>query len=86
MLAHLRMKGKVSVMTKAASFLLWYEDFTKIRAHLLGSIAWMISDASGIPPSHATAAGYEQIAYGEFTGPYFIFHSLMNSARTFFVS
>ncbi len=72
-LAHLRTKGKVSVMTKAASFLLWYEDFTKIRAYLLGSIAWMISDASGIPPSHATAAGYEQVAYGEFTGPYFIY-------------
>ncbi len=72
-IAHLKTKGKVSVMTKAASFLLWYDDFTTVRTYLLSAIAWMISDASGIPPSHATAAGYEQIAYGVFTGPYFIY-------------
>ncbi|MCX5743714.1 MAG: hypothetical protein NT062_14575 [Proteobacteria bacterium] len=69
---HLAQKGKVSVMTKAASFLLWYDDFTKIRGYLLANIAWMISDASGIPPSYAEPAGFEQITYGEFTGPYFI--------------
>ena len=72
-LVHLRTKGKVSVMTKAASFLLWYDDFSKIRSYLLASIAWMVSDASGIPPSLAAAAGYEQVAYGEFAGPYFIY-------------
>jgi hypothetical protein len=71
-LAHLRLKGKVSVMTKAASFLLWYDDFTQIRDYLLKNTAWMISDASGIPPSYAGPAGFEQITYGEFTGPYFI--------------
>jgi hypothetical protein len=71
-LEHLKRKGKVSVMTKAASFLLWYDDFTKIRNYLLANIAWMVSDASGIPPSYAGPAGYEQITYGEFTGPYFI--------------
>jgi hypothetical protein len=71
-LVHLAAKGKVSVMTKAASFLLWYDDFKQIRDYLLGHIAWMISDASGIPPSYAGPAGYEQITYGEFTGPYFI--------------
>jgi len=69
---YLEQKGKVSVITKAASFLLWYDDFSKIRNYLLGNIAWMISDASGIPPSYAGPAGYEQITYGEFTGPYFI--------------
>jgi hypothetical protein len=74
-LLHLKRKGTVSVMTKAASFLLWYDDFTKIRNQLLASIAWMISDASGIPPSYAGPAGYEQITYGEFTGPYFIIDS-----------
>jgi hypothetical protein len=72
-LVHLRAKGKVSVMTKAASFLLWYDDFTKIRDYLLKHIAWMVSDASGIPPSHAKPAGFEQVTYGEFAGPYFIF-------------
>jgi hypothetical protein len=71
-LRHLRGKGKVSVMTKAASFLLWYDDFTKIRDYLLRNTAWMISDASGIPPSFAEPAGFEQITYGEFAGPYFI--------------
>jgi hypothetical protein len=71
-LRHLRGKGKVSVMTKAASFLLWYDDFTKIRDYLLHNAAWMISDASGIPPSYAEPAGFEQVTYGEFDGPYFI--------------
>jgi hypothetical protein len=71
-LRHLRGKGKVSVMTKAASFLLWYNDFTRIRDYLLHNTAWMISDASGIPPSYAGPAGFEQVTYGEFEGPYFI--------------
>ncbi|HEY0989490.1 MAG TPA: hypothetical protein VGD80_20620 [Kofleriaceae bacterium] len=69
---HLRRKGKVAVMTKAASFLLWYDDFTRIRDYLLRNAAWMISDASGIPPSRADAAGFELITYGDFTGPYFV--------------
>jgi hypothetical protein len=71
-LRHLRSKGKVSVMTKAASFLLWYDDFTQVRDYLLKNIAWMISDASGIPPSYAGPGGFEQLTYGEFTGPYFV--------------
>jgi hypothetical protein len=70
-LRHLRGKGKVCVMTKAASFLLWYDDFGQIRDYLLKHIAWMISDASGIPPSYAGPAGLEQITYGQFDGPYF---------------
>lgn len=72
LLVHLRNKGKVAVMTKAASFLLWYDDFSKVRDYLLKHTAWMISDASGIPPSFAEPAGFEQITYGQFTGPYFI--------------
>jgi hypothetical protein len=71
-LKHLRAKGKVAVMTKAASFLLWYDDFTHVRDYLLQNIAWMISDASGIPPSYADPAGFEQVTYGDFTGPYFV--------------
>ncbi|HUJ60776.1 MAG TPA: hypothetical protein VLX92_19875 [Kofleriaceae bacterium] len=70
-LRHLAAKGKVAVITKAASFLLWYDDFTQIRDYLLGHIAWMISDASGIPPSFAGPAGFEQVTYGDFTGTYF---------------
>ena len=49
-------------MTKAASFLLWYDDFAKIRDYLLQHVAWMISDASGIPPSYAEPAGFDCIA------------------------
>lgn len=71
-LRHLEARGKVSVMTKAASFLLWYDDFSTIRGYLLGHLAWMISDASGIPPSHAALAGLEQITYGTFVDAYFI--------------
>ncbi|HLL24136.1 MAG TPA: hypothetical protein VK427_18515 [Kofleriaceae bacterium] len=71
-LVHLRAKGKVAVITKAASFLLWYDDFSQIRDYLLKHMTWMISDASGIPPSYAEPAGFEQITYGTFGGPYFI--------------
>ncbi|HEY4181530.1 MAG TPA: hypothetical protein VGM90_32005 [Kofleriaceae bacterium] len=71
-LAHLEKKGKVSVMTKAASFLLWFDDFSNMRDYLSSHIAWMISDASGLPPSFATQHGLEQTTYGTFVGPYFI--------------
>jgi hypothetical protein len=71
-LKHLAAKGKVAVMTKAASFLLWYDDFSQVRDYLLKNTAWMISDASGIPPSYADPAGFEQVTYGDFTGPYFV--------------
>lgn len=71
-LDHLRKKGKVTVMTKAASFLLWFDDFSMVRDYLLKNMAWMISDASGIPPSYANPAGFEQVTYGTFVGPYFI--------------
>jgi len=72
LLEHLRAKGSVSVMTKAASFLLWWDDFSQIRDHLIESTAWMVSDASGIPPRYADQAGFEQVTFGDFTGPYFI--------------
>jgi len=71
-LRHLRAKGKVAVITKAASFLLWWDDFAQVRDYLLKNLAWMVSDASGIPPRYADAAGLEQVTYGDFTGPYFI--------------
>jgi hypothetical protein len=82
-LKYLAQKGKVAVMTKAASFLLWYDDFTQVRSYLLGHIAWMISDASGIPPSYAGPAGFEQVTYGDFTSPYFVIDD--KNTRTEFV-
>lgn len=71
-IAHLAAKGKVAVMTKAASFLLWWNDFSTVRDYLLTHTAWMISDASGIPPRYAEPAGFEEITFGDFTGPYFV--------------
>ena len=71
-LDHLRAKGKVSVMTKAASFLLWFDEFSQVRTYLVDHLAWMLSDASGLPPKVAKAAHLEQTTYGSFVGPYFI--------------
>lgn len=71
-LKHLKLKKKVAVMTKGASFLLWYDDFKNIRDYLLANTAWMVSDASGIPPSYAGPAGFEQLTFGDFQGPYFV--------------
>jgi hypothetical protein len=68
---HLAAKGRVSVMTKAASFLLWRDDFSVIRDYLLANAGWMISDATGIPPALAAKAGFAQDTYGDFTAPYF---------------
>ena len=73
LIAHLTQKREVAVMTKAASFLLWMADFSTIRDYLLANMVWMISDASGIPPAMARAAGFEQITYGRFAGPYFYY-------------
>ena len=71
-LSHLERKGRVAVMTKAASFLLWLDEFSLVREYLIANLAWMISDASGIPPHIAQAAGFEQIPYGTFNAPYFV--------------
>jgi len=73
---HLVAKGKVATTTKAASFLLWYDDFATIRGYLLDHMAMMISDASGVAPSDATAAGFEQVPFGTFKGPNFAYGSL----------
>jgi hypothetical protein len=67
---HLIAKGKFSAMTKAASYLLWLDGFSEIRDLLLGNMAWMASDATGVPPRFAKKAGFVQITYGAFTGPF----------------
>ena len=67
--AHLEAKGPVAVMTKAASHLLWAEEFSIVRDYLLDHAVWMISDSTGIPPRFARAAGFVQDTYGVFAGP-----------------
>jgi hypothetical protein len=65
-LTHLAAKGRVSAMTKAASYLLWRNDFSNIRDYLLAHMDFMISDSTGIPPMFARKAGMEQIPLGRF--------------------
>ena len=67
---HLLAKGKIVAMTKAASYLLWLDSFSEIRDYLLANMVWMASDATGVPPRDARKAGFTQITYGTFTGPF----------------
>ena len=67
---HLLAKGKVVALTKAASFLIWEWAFSGIRDYLLANMAWMASDATGIPSRHARKAGFKQVTYGRFRGPF----------------
>lgn len=69
LLAYLDGKGKVAVMTKAASHLLWSSHFSLIRGWLLEHSDWMVSDSTGIPPRFAKPAGFTQETYGKFDGP-----------------
>jgi hypothetical protein len=69
-LRHLEAKGEVTAITKAASYLLWWDEFSQIRSYLLGHMVWMISDSTGIPADKARSAGFEQIPYGHFEGPF----------------
>ncbi|MEZ4359847.1 MAG: hypothetical protein R3B48_06675 [Kofleriaceae bacterium] len=70
LLVHLRKKGKVTMLTKGASYLLWLTNFSMIRNYMLENLAWMLSDSTGIPPAYATAAGMVQEPYGRFAGAF----------------
>jgi hypothetical protein len=63
---HLEAKGRVTSMTKAASYLLWREAFSVVREWLLASSAFMVSDSTGIPPRHWTQKGCTVEAFGAF--------------------
>ncbi len=65
-IAYLVAKGPVAAMTKAASYLLWRDDFSRVRKYLLGHMTLMISDSTGIPPKWAKPAGFVQETYGHF--------------------
>ncbi len=67
---YLEKKGKVTVMTKGASYLLWRGDFSLIRNYMLDHLAWMLSDSTGIPPAYAKPAGMVQETYGHYTGAF----------------
>ena len=65
-LKHLEAKGRVVAMTKAASYLLWREDFGSIRDYLVANADFMVSDSTGVPPRYWTAHGCTVLAYGAF--------------------
>jgi hypothetical protein len=69
LLKFLEAKGKVSVMTKAASHLLWSDDFSIIRNYLATHTDWMISDTTGFSPAYAKKMGFVQDTYGTYTWP-----------------
>jgi len=68
LMRHLLAKGRVTAMTKAASYLLWRTPFANIRDWLLANMAWMISDSTGPTPTDAAAAGFTQDVWGSFAG------------------
>jgi hypothetical protein len=70
LIRHLEKKGKVTVLVKGASYLLWRHDFVTMRDYLLNNLAWMLSDSTGIPPMYAKKAGMVQDTYGRFTGAF----------------
>lgn len=70
-LDHLAQKRDIAAMTKAASYLLWKPEFSKVRDYLLGSMRHMISDDTGIPPRYAKPAGFQTDVWGTYTGPFF---------------
>jgi len=69
-LKHLQAKGRVTAMTKAASYLLWSQPFGRICGYLLSNMEFMLSDSTGISPRIAKRAGFEVVAYGRFEGPF----------------
>jgi hypothetical protein len=69
-LKYLEKRGRMTAMTKAASYTLWNPNFSRIRTHLLENMAFMISDSTGIPPQYAAPAHFVQETYGSFAGPF----------------
>jgi hypothetical protein len=67
---HLELKGRVTVLVKGASYLLWRGDFSTVRNYLLDHLAWMLSDSTGIPPRYAERAHMIQETYGKYDGAF----------------
>ncbi|MEO7332164.1 MAG: hypothetical protein ABI193_26545, partial [Minicystis sp.] len=80
LLRHLENKGRVTAMTKAASYLLWKDAFSQIRDYLLGHMEFMISDSTGIPPALSEKAGFVVDTYGTFKGSFVLADTVTNIA------
>ena len=66
LLRQVEAKGKVAIIVKGASYLLWQREFATIRTYILDHLAFMLSDSTGIPPMYAGPAGMVQEAYGRY--------------------
>jgi hypothetical protein len=65
-LAHLDKKGGVAAMTKAASYLLSFGEFSTMRKYITDHVEWMVSDSTGLPPKYGTPAGFEYETFGNY--------------------
>jgi hypothetical protein len=65
-LKHLEKKGHVAGMTKAASYLLTFDDFAKMRQYVIDHVDWMVSDSTGLPPKYGEPAGFTYETHGAF--------------------
>jgi hypothetical protein len=65
-LKHLEAKGKVAAMTKAASYLLSFDDFKTMRQYVIDHAVWMVSDSTGLPPKYGKEAGFEYETWGTY--------------------
>jgi hypothetical protein len=67
LLEHLKKKGRVAAMTKAASYLLWSDSaFSTIRDYLVSNADYMVSDSTGVPPRWWKKQGCTVETYGRF--------------------
>ncbi len=65
-LLHLQKKGRISAMTKAASYLLTFDNFNTMRKFLIDHVEWMVSDSTGLAPKYGTPAGFEYEMWGQY--------------------
>ena len=65
-LAHLEKKGRIAAMTKAASYLLTFDNFKGMRKYLIDHVEWMVSDSTGLAPKYGTPAGFEYEMWGQY--------------------
>jgi hypothetical protein len=65
-LEHLDKKGGVAAMTKAASYLLSFGNFSTMRKYIVDHVEWMVSDSTGLPPKYGEAAGFEYETHGSY--------------------
>lgn len=65
-LLHLEKKGGVAAMTKAASYLLSFTNFSTMRKYIIDRVEWMVSDSTGLPPKYGTPAGFDYEMYGSY--------------------